>query len=47
MKALIDSAPEEKPRPEQYPTKFAYMRAKLRWDMAQKYGRTEQTGDAE
>jgi len=41
MKALIDSAPEEKPRPEQYPTKFAYMRAKLRWDMAQKYGRTE------
>lgn len=41
MKALIDSAPEERPRPEQYPTKFAYMRAKLRWDMAQKYGRTD------
>ena len=49
MKALIDSAPSEKPRPEQYPTKFAYMRAKLRWDMAQKFAKNsgETEGEAE
>lgn len=38
MRALIDSAPESEPRPEQYPTKFQFMRAKLRWDMAKKAG---------
>jgi hypothetical protein len=38
MRALIDSAPDEEPRIEQYPTKFAYLKAKLRWDMAKKYG---------
>ena len=38
MKALIDSAPLEEPRPEQYPSKFQYTRAKLRWDMAKKSG---------
>lgn len=37
MKALVDSAPKERPRKEQYPTHFQYMRAKLRWDMAQKF----------
>lgn len=35
LKAVVDSAPLEEPRPEQYPTKFQFMRAKLRWDMAQ------------
>jgi len=38
MKALIDSAPETEPRPEMYPTRFKYIQAKLRWDMAKKYG---------
>lgn len=33
LKALIDSAPTEEPRPEQYPSKFQYLKAKLRWDM--------------
>lgn len=35
LKAAIDSAPTEEPRPEQYPSKFLFMRAKLRWDAAQ------------
>lgn len=38
MKALIDSAPLEEPRVEQYPSKYQYLRAKLRWDMAKKSG---------
>lgn len=42
MIALINSAPEEEPRREQYPTNFKYLQAKLRWDMAQKYGRKDQ-----
>ena len=47
MKALIDSAPTEKPRREQYPTQFAFMKAKLRWDMAQKFGNSSdnETGE--
>lgn len=36
LKAAADSAPSELPKPEQYPTKFAYIKAKLRWDTAQK-----------
>lgn len=36
LAAMIQSAPEEEPKPESYPTKFAYMKAKMRWDMAQK-----------
>lgn len=46
MRALIDSAPEEQPRPEQYPTRFAYIRAKLRWDMAKKYGSDKSSGES-
>jgi len=38
IKAMIDSAPEHEPRPESYPTKLAYLKAKLRWQMAKKYG---------
>lgn len=37
FKAMIDSAPLEVPRREQYPTQFAYMKAKLRWDLAKKF----------
>lgn len=39
MKALVDSAPSVEPRLEEYPSKFAYQRAKLRWDMAKKYAK--------
>jgi hypothetical protein len=41
IKSMIDQAPEEEPRMEQYPTKFKYLQAKLRWDMAKRYGRNE------
>ena len=40
MKALIDSAPIDQPVREHYPSEFAYRKAKLRWDMAAKYGRS-------
>jgi hypothetical protein len=36
LSAMIQSAPMEVPRPEQYPTKLAYLRAKLRYDLARK-----------
>lgn len=35
MKAMIDSAPVQEPKPEAYPTKLAYLRAKMRWEMSQ------------
>ena len=38
MMALMNSAPTEEPKREQYPTQFAYMKAKMRWDMNRKYG---------
>ena len=38
IKAMIDSAPEHEPRPESYPNKIAYLKAKLRFQMAKKYG---------
>ena len=37
IKAMIDSAPPELPKPEQYPNKLAYLRAKMRWDMKMKF----------
>ena len=37
MKSIMQSAPLDIPTPEQYPNKFAYMKAKLRYDMAKKY----------
>lgn len=40
LKAMIDSAPEHEPTPEQYPNKIAYLKAKLRFQMAKKYGTT-------
>lgn len=36
LRAIIDAAPDHLPRKEEYPTTFAWMKAKLRWDMAQK-----------
>ena len=38
LQALIQSAPATCPRLEQYPSKFEYMKAKFRWDMAVKAG---------
>lgn len=38
LKAMVESAPEYEPKPESYPSKFLYMKAKLRWDMAKKAG---------
>ena len=38
IKAMIDSAPEHEPRIESYPNKIAYLKAKLRFQMAKKYG---------
>jgi hypothetical protein len=46
MRALIDSAPTERPRREQYPTNFAFIRAKLRWDMSQKF-KKEHSGNTD
>lgn len=40
MQAAILSAPLNPPKLEDYPTKFAYMRAKLNYDMQKKYGGT-------
>lgn len=37
LRGAIQSAPAEKPRPDQYPTKFEFLRAQLRWSMAQKH----------
>lgn len=36
LRAIVDAAPDHLPRREEYPTHFAYLKAKLRWDMAQK-----------
>jgi hypothetical protein len=44
IKAMIDSAPETEPRLEQYPNKIAYLKAKLRFQMAKKYGSGDSTG---
>lgn len=32
----VNAAPTEKPVPENYPTRIAYMRAKMRWDLVQR-----------
>jgi hypothetical protein len=38
MTALINSAPTQEPIREHYPSDFMFKKAKLRWDMAVKYG---------
>ena len=37
LRAMIQSAPEHEPRLKEYPSKFLFMKAKLRWDMAKKF----------
>lgn len=39
LKNAIDAAPESEPLPQQYPNRFQYLRAKLRWDLAKKFGK--------
>lgn len=46
MKALVDSAPATEPRIEQYPSRFAYQKAKLRWDMARKYAKDQASDES-
>lgn len=41
--ALIDSAPLSKPIASDYPSKIAYLRAKMKWDMAESYRKSEET----
>ena len=45
IKAMIDSAPEHEPTPEQYPNKLAYLKAKLRWQVAKKYATSPEGGN--
>jgi len=42
IRAILQVSPDHPPKPEEYPTKFAYMKAKMRYDMAKKYGTLEQ-----
>jgi hypothetical protein len=37
IKAMIDSAPDHEPKIEEYPNKLAFLKAKLRWQMAKTY----------
>lgn len=48
IKAMMDSAPESEPRLESYPTKLAYLKAKLRYQMAKKYSQAQvaESGDS-
>jgi hypothetical protein len=42
--AMIQSAPESLPTPEQYPSRIAYLRAKAKWDMAQAHNQQSASG---
>jgi len=41
MAALIHTAPKEKPRESEYPSKIAYLRAKMKWEAAQRHASEE------
>jgi len=43
LRGAIQAAPVEEPRPDQYPSKFEYLRAKLRYQMAKKHGQRTPT----
>ena len=47
LRGAIQAAPESEPRPDQYGTKFEYLRAKLRYAMAKKHGQKKPDDDAE
>jgi hypothetical protein len=44
---MIDSAPENEPTQAGYPTKLAYLKAKLRWQLAKKYSSAPSSGIVE
>ncbi len=44
--AMIDSAPKEAPREANYPSKIAYLRAKVKFDMATEYHRIQAEASA-
>jgi hypothetical protein len=46
MRGIIQSAPMEKPLRENYPTKFAFIKALMNWDMSQKYASSNSTGES-
>lgn len=37
IRAMLQMAPEAEPKPEAYPSRLAYLKAKMRWDMAKKF----------
>jgi hypothetical protein len=37
LKAMVDSAPDHEPSQAEYPTKLAYLKAKMRWQLSRKY----------
>jgi hypothetical protein len=37
IQLLIDTAPKELPKKQDYPTSFAFLRAKMKWDTAERY----------
>ena len=50
IRAIIQAAPENMPKLEDYPNKLAYMKAKLRYDMSRKYAKRsvqDNDGDGE
>lgn len=44
LRAMIDSAPDHPPKIEEYPNKFKFLQAKLKWDMARKYEKEQGAG---
>jgi hypothetical protein len=36
LAAMMSAAPDKEPKPEEYPTKLAYLRAKMRWELSRK-----------
>ena len=36
LQAMLSAAPSEEPKPSDYPTKIAYLRAKMRWELSRK-----------
>lgn len=46
IQAMVDMAPAEFPRREQYKTQFDFMRAKLRWNLSKKFGSSAPTPES-
>lgn len=46
LMAAIQAAPDHEPKPEEYPTKFAFMKAKFRWTMSKRYEKESEAAGA-